>query len=75
MVKFQRNDFNRKKKDRPIDREMNTALYLLRCYELNIFDAELDAMTIGMVYDIFTEKGNDSCEYHQLATQDDFNRF
>lgn len=34
-------------------------------------------MTIGMVFDIFTERGNDDCEdeYQQVATQEDFDRF
>ena len=42
---------------------MTTGLYLARCYD------------IGLVYDIFTEKGNDNCEYATLATQEDFDRW
>ena len=37
--------------------------------------ADLDALTIGAVYDMLTEQGNDSCEYDVLATQEDFDNF
>lgn len=36
---------------------------------------DLEDLDLGMVYDMFTEKANDSCEWRQLATQDDFDRF
>lgn len=36
---------------------------------------DLDLLTIGLVLDIWTEKGNDSVEYATLATQDDFDRW
>jgi hypothetical protein len=35
----------------------------------------LDLLTIGMVYDMLAEHSNDSCNYKELATQDDFDRF
>lgn len=35
----------------------------------------LDYLTIGMVMDIWTEKGNDSVTYDNLATQEDFDKF
>lgn len=38
--------------------------------------SDLDLLDMGMVYDILTEKGNDSYEgWLQVATQDDFDRF
>lgn len=37
--------------------------------------ADLQDVTIGMVFDMFTEKGNDSFEYVELADQDDFDAF
>ena len=37
--------------------------------------ADLEELDLGMVYDIFTEKANDSCEWREVATQEDFNRF
>lgn len=35
----------------------------------------MECLTYGMVLDMLTEKGNDSCEYTQLATQEDFSNF
>ena len=36
---------------------------------------DLEDLDLGMVYDMFTERANDSYEWKQLATQDDFDRF
>ena len=36
---------------------------------------DLDELTIGLVLDIWTEKGNDDVKYDRIATQDDFDRF
>ena len=54
-----------------------TGLYQLRCHQIGLTESDLDDMTIGMVFDIFTERGNDDCEdeYQQVATQEDFDRF
>ena len=54
---------------------MTTALFLLRCVEIGISIAELDLLTIGMLMDIWTEKGNDGATYDNLATQEDFDKF
>jgi hypothetical protein len=54
---------------------MTTALFLLRCVEIGISIADLDLLTIGMVMDIWTEKGNDSTTYDSVATQEDFDKF
>lgn len=38
--------------------------------------SDLDLLDMGMVYDMFTEKTNDSYKgWRQVATQDDFDRF
>lgn len=37
--------------------------------------ADLELLTIGMVTDMLTEASNDECEYPELATQEDFDRF
>lgn len=37
--------------------------------------SDLDLLTVGLVLDMWTEKDNDSVEYDQLATQEDFDRF
>lgn len=54
---------------------MTTALFLLRAAQLGIPIRDLDLLTIGMVTDMIIEANNDECEYDQLATQEDFDRF
>ena len=36
---------------------------MLRCAELNLSKEDLDDMTVGMVYDMIIEKGNDREKY------------
>ena len=59
------------KKLRTTERELTTALFLLRCMEVGISIPDLDLLTIGLVMDIWTEKGNDGTTYAVLATQED----
>lgn len=40
---------------------------MLRCAELGLSSADLDEMTIGMVYDMVTEKVNDGEQYDIIA--------
>ena len=54
---------------------MTTALFLLRCVETSMSIAEIDPLTIEMVMDIWTEKGNDGDTYDNIATQEDFDKF
>ena len=54
---------------------MTTPLFLLRCLEIGISIGDLDYLTIGMVMDIWTEKGNDGTTYDNVATQEDFDKF
>ena len=57
---------------------MTTALFLLRCVELGISIIDLDYLTIGLVLDIWTEKGNDVVASENpvyVAQQEDFDRF
>ena len=57
---------------------MTTALFLLRCLEIGISIRELDLLTIGLVLDIWTEKGNDmhgKWETFEIAGQEAFDRF
>ena len=63
-----------KKKERPIDREFNTGLFLHRAFSCGITTADLYELSVGMVQDIFIEKANDSAEYAYLATQADIDR-
>lgn len=54
---------------------MTTALFHLRAVQLGLSMSELDRLNYGDVIDMIIEHGNDSCEYRQLATQNDFDRF
>ena len=55
---------------------MNTAVYLLRCFQLGMSIADLDEISVGMATDILTEAGNDSYDgYKPLAEQKDFDAF
>ena len=60
---------------------MTTPLFLLRCVEIGISIRDLDLLTIGMVLDIWTEKGNDDVKYGsqdgtvRMAQQKDFDLF
>lgn len=57
---------------------MTTPLFLLRCLEVGISISELGLLSVGLVLDIWTERGNDSATYEPLArtaTQADFDRF
>ena len=60
---------------RPTVRESTGALFMLRCAELGLSDEALDGMTMGMVYDMLIENGNDEEKYPYKATQDDIYAF
>lgn len=60
---------------RATTRENSGAIFMLRCAELRLSRDDLDDMTIGMVYDMYTEKANDSEKYPYKATQDDIYAF
>lgn len=57
------------KKLKRSSREMTTPLFLLHCLEIGLSIRDLDYLTIGMLMDIWTEKGNDSVKYDSIATQ------
>lgn len=54
---------------------MTTALFLLRCKQVGFTLDEIDKLSAGMIFDVFTESGNDGEDYAPIATQDDFDRF
>lgn len=57
------------------ERPYTTALYLLRCLEIGLHPSDLHSLDYGDVTDLLIEKGNDSEEWQQVATQEDFDRF
>lgn len=54
---------------------MNAALFYLRAVELGLSIADMEYMSIGMVFDMITEKSFDENGYVRRATQRDFDRF
>lgn len=59
----------------PTDRELTTAMFLLRCKDLGLSIQELSSITVGMVFDMLIEKSNDSFTYDVQATVNDVNNF
>lgn len=57
------------------DRPMTVGLLLLRCLQVGISMQDLDLLDIGMIYDIIIERSNDDCEWYDLPTQEDFDKF
>ncbi len=47
---------------------------MLRCAELGLSREDLDDMTMGMVFDMLIERGNDQEKYVEIADQDDIYR-
>lgn len=68
-------DFRPRKKVRATTREPTGALFMLRCAELNLSDDALGGMTMGMIYDMLTEKMNDNETYPYKATQEDIEHY
>lgn len=54
---------------------MTTALFVLRAVQMGLTLDDLDGMEYGTVIDLMTEAANDNCEYKELASQDDFDKF
>lgn len=64
--------FKTKKLKRPLDRQYNTAVYLLRCKQLGFSFRELFDFDYGEIQDVIIEGLNDHAEYDYKATQSDF---
>lgn len=54
---------------------MNTAIYMLRAFQIGMHIEDMERLSIGMVNDIIIESGNDNYNYKQVATQNDFDKF
>lgn len=54
---------------------MNTALYVLRAKQMGLTLDEMEQLDEGFITDMIIESNNDSCEYQQLASQEDFDKF
>ena len=60
-------NFNAKKKTQITTRKSSGAIFMLRCAELGLSYDDLQDMTIGMIYDMCTERANDGAEYDIIA--------
>ena len=69
------NNIRNKKKVAPRDREPNGAIFMLRCAELHLSVEDLDDMTVGMVFDMMTEKANDHEKYDIKAPKGSMKAF
>lgn len=54
---------------------MTTPLFMYRCLQIGLSVCDCDNVTIGLVYDMYTEKINDEYEYPNKAEQEDFDCF
>jgi hypothetical protein len=54
---------------------MTLGLFLLRTSQLGLSMTDLDSLEYGTIIDMMTEAANDGCEYREIASQDDFDRF
>ncbi len=51
------------------------SVFVLRALQVGLTLSDLDFMEYGEVTSLLIERGNDDCEYQQVATQTDFDRF
>ncbi len=60
---------------RPTDREMNTAVYLLRAVQMGLSVNDMENLDEGMIIDMLIESVNDTADYNNMASQEDMDRF
>lgn len=60
---------------RPTDREINTAVYLLRAVQMGLSICDMENLDEGMIIDLLTESVNDTADYQTLASQEDMDGF
>ena len=60
---------------RPTDREINSAVYLLRAVQMGLSICDMENLDEGMIIDLLTESVNDTADYQTLASQEDMDGF
>ena len=48
---------------------------MVRAKQLGLSLFEMDELEEGMILDMIIESGNDQCDYLELASQEDFDKF
>lgn len=67
-------NFNRKKLNRPTERETNFAYIMVRALQLGLSYSDAFFLDVGFLTDLFIEKSNDSYDYAVIGTEEDINR-
>ena len=57
------------------DRELNTALYMLRAFQMGLTVSDMEQIPMGLILDMITEESNDYADYDRVPTQEDFDAF
>ena len=68
-------DVEAKKKLRTTEREMTTALFMLRCVQIGLSIRDLDLLTIGLVNEMFIESRNDEYPWAEVGDQQAMDAF
>ena len=71
----QRDLIRTKKRGRATVRPITVGLFMLRAKQIGLSLMEMEYLTIGEVYDMVIEQGNDYEEWDAKATQDDIDKF
>ena len=69
------NNVEIKKRSKPTEREINTAVFFLRAKQIGLTMEDLEELSVGFVTDLIIEGNNDQAEYRTLAEQSDFDSF
>lgn len=48
---------------------------MVRAKQLGLSIFEMDELEEGMIIDMIIESGNDQCDYKEIASQEDFDKF
>ncbi len=75
MDEHQRDLIHTKKRGRATVRPITVGLFMLRAKQIGLSLMEMEYLTIGEVYDMVIEQGNDYEEWDAIATQDDIDKF
>ena len=57
------------------EREMTTALFMLRCVQIGLSIRDLDLLTIGLVNEMFIESRNDEYPWAEVGDQSAMDAF
>lgn len=50
-------------------------MYILRAKQIGLSLSEMEELEEGFITDMIIESNNDHCDYKELASQEDFDKF